>query len=91
MITENESITKEQLRRDVNDMYWEQHFSLNDDCIPVFLEPVKDRILVCGKYLNVIRECEISIPSRDEMIRVYQGRKPIDILQSDANLYDPEV
>lgn len=91
MVVENASITKEQLRRDVNDMYWEQRFSLNDDCVPVFLESAKDKILTCGKYLNVIRECEISIPDREEMINVYQGRKPIDVLLTNDKAFDTDM
>jgi len=30
-------------------------------CIPPFLEPWKFKILLAGKYLNVIKECGIEI------------------------------
>lgn len=33
--------------------------------IPAFLEPWKNKILLAGKYLNVIRECGIEIKSPD--------------------------
>ncbi|BGP02852.1 Spindle pole body component SPC97 [Rhodotorula toruloides] len=35
--------------------------------IPPFLEPWKDKILLAGKYLNVIRECGIEIEVPDEV------------------------
>lgn len=30
-------------------------------CIPAFLQPWKHKILLAGKYLNVMRECGIEI------------------------------
>jgi gamma-tubulin complex component 2 len=30
-------------------------------CIPSFLQPWKHKILLAGKYLNVIRECGIEV------------------------------
>lgn len=30
-------------------------------CIPAFLQPWKQKILLAGKYLNVIRECGIEV------------------------------
>ncbi|BGP27069.1 spindle pole body component ALP4 [Rhodotorula toruloides] len=35
--------------------------------VPPFLEPWKDKILLAGKYLNVIRECGIEIEVPDEV------------------------
>ncbi|KAJ1027604.1 hypothetical protein NDA18_003604 [Ustilago nuda] len=34
--------------------------------IPSFLEPWKHKILLAGKYLNVIRECRLEVPSDPE-------------------------
>jgi gamma-tubulin complex component 2 len=40
--------------------------------VPAFLEPWKEKILLAGKYLNVIRECgiEIEVPEGN---RVREG------------------
>lgn len=34
-------------------------------CIPLLLEPWKHKVLLAGKYLNVIRECGISVDGGD--------------------------
>ncbi|GAA6013257.1 hypothetical protein JCM10207_000834 [Rhodosporidiobolus poonsookiae] len=36
--------------------------------VPAFLEPWKDKILLAGKYLNVIRECGIEIEVPDDAV-----------------------
>ncbi|CAN8076089.1 unnamed protein product [Agarophyton chilense] len=41
---------------------WEQRFSINRDMLPDFLSEFATTILRAGKYLNVLRECEVSIP-----------------------------
>jgi gamma-tubulin complex component 2 len=35
-------------------------------CIPAFLQPWKHKILLAGKYLNVIRECGIEVKRPDQ-------------------------
>lgn len=35
-------------------------------CIPAFLQPWKHKILLAGKYLNVMRECGIDVKKDDE-------------------------
>ena len=74
MVSESQSITKEHLRKDLNDIYWEQRFTVKEDCIPQFLQPFKEKILLSGKYLNVIKECDVSIPDREAMIEFYESR-----------------
>jgi len=37
--------------------YWEQHYTICHDAIPLFLESVAGKILSTGKYLNVVRQC----------------------------------
>ena len=34
-------------------------------CVPTFLQPWKHKILLAGKYLNVIRECGIEVKKAD--------------------------
>jgi gamma-tubulin complex component 2 len=36
-------------------------------CIPAFLQPWKHKILLAGKYLNVIRECGIEVKRPGEL------------------------
>jgi gamma-tubulin complex component 2 len=37
--------------------YWEQRYTIRSEQVPIFLARVSEKILVTGKYLNVIREC----------------------------------
>ncbi|BGP19394.1 hypothetical protein JCM10213_000631 [Rhodosporidiobolus nylandii] len=62
--------------------------------VPAFLEPWKDKILLAGKYLNVIRECgiEIEVPEgnrigRGEMVAMNEESfyKRIDTAYTYAN------
>ncbi|KAJ3042646.1 hypothetical protein HDV00_006925 [Rhizophlyctis rosea] len=66
MIQERRGLSKEQLREDFNDIYWEQRYTLREDAIPTFLEPYKGKILLAGKYLNVVRECGVKVARLDE-------------------------
>eukprot|EP01117_Protostelium_nocturnum_P017756 TRINITY_DN7283_c0_g1_i1.p1 TRINITY_DN7283_c0_g1~~TRINITY_DN7283_c0_g1_i1.p1 ORF type:complete len:773 (-),score=225.32 TRINITY_DN7283_c0_g1_i1:228-2546(-) len=60
-IKEREDLKKENLNEDFNDKYWEQRFTIKQESLPAFLIKVSERILVTGKYLNVIRECAIHV------------------------------
>ena len=61
MIQERPSLTKDRLKDDFNDVYWEQRYTLHQDAVPSFLEPYKEKILLTGKYLNVLRECSLEV------------------------------
>ncbi|RUS20820.1 Spc98 family-domain-containing protein [Endogone sp. FLAS-F59071] len=61
MVQEKKNVKKENLKMDFNDAYWEMRYTLRENAIPAFLEPLKSKILLAGKYLNVIRECGINI------------------------------
>lgn len=76
MVKESKSITKSGLSHDYTDEYWERRYTLRDGTlrkghgkakgkksvgVPPFLERWKGKILLAGKYLNVIRECGIEI------------------------------
>jgi gamma-tubulin complex component 2 len=56
-VEENETINKEKLQEEYNDAYWEGHYTICRERIPVFLEQVANKILNTGKYLNVVRLC----------------------------------
>jgi gamma-tubulin complex component 2 len=71
LVNENQSVSKEHLQKEFNDIYWEQRYILNEDAVPSFLESIKDKVLLAGKFLNVIRECEVQVPAREEMANIY--------------------
>ena len=57
MIREQRSIKREELDRDYTDAYWEKRYAIRKDDVPPQLEAFKDKVLLAGKYLNVVREC----------------------------------
>ncbi|KAK3060095.1 hypothetical protein LTS18_009377, partial [Coniosporium uncinatum] len=68
LIKEQKSIKRERLDQDYTDEYWEKRYTVRDNLVPPQLESVKDRVLLAGKYLNVVRECggvDISNPVSD--------------------------
>lgn len=57
LVKEQQSIKREKLEDDYTDEYWEKRYTLRESDIPPQLEGVKDKVLLAGKYLNVVREC----------------------------------
>lgn len=57
LIKERKSIKREKLEEDYTDEYWEKRYTLRENDVPPQLEAVKDKVLLAGKYLNVVREC----------------------------------
>ena len=57
LIKEQQSIRREKLEEDYTDEYWEKRYTIIDNDVPPQLEGVKDKVLLAGKYLNVVREC----------------------------------
>lgn len=57
LIREQKSIKREKLDQDYTDEYWDKRYTVRKDVIPPQLEAVKDKVLLAGKYLNVVREC----------------------------------
>lgn len=57
LIKEQQSIKREKLEEDYTDEYWEKRYTMRDNDVPPQLEGVKDKVLLAGKYLNVVREC----------------------------------
>ena len=57
LIKEQKSIKRDHLDRDFTDQYWDKRYTIREDDVPPQLEAVKDKILLAGKYLNVVREC----------------------------------
>ncbi|PKS08901.1 hypothetical protein jhhlp_003514, partial [Lomentospora prolificans] len=57
LIKEQRSIKRERLEQDYTDEYWERRYTIRENDVPPQLEGVKDKVLLAGKYLNVVREC----------------------------------
>ncbi|KAL1835429.1 hypothetical protein VTJ49DRAFT_6739 [Mycothermus thermophilus] len=61
LIKEQRSIRRERLEQDYVDEYWERRYTIRDhdksQSVPPQLEAVKHKVLLAGKYLNVVREC----------------------------------
>ncbi|XP_064605100.1 gamma-tubulin complex component 2-like [Liolophura sinensis] len=87
LVEENETIQKEKLQEEYNDAYWEQHYTICRERIPVFLEQVADKILNTGKYLNVVRLCgrDVKFPSAVEIEYTLKDRKYFDQIEKAFN------
>ena len=57
LIKEQKSIKRDRLEEDYTDEYWEKRYTIREQDIPPQLEGVKEKVLLAGKYLNVVREC----------------------------------
>jgi len=57
LIKEQKSIRKEKLDEDYTDEYWEKRYTIRESEVPPQLESLKTKVLLAGKYLNVVREC----------------------------------
>jgi gamma-tubulin complex component 2 len=57
LIKEQKSIRRDRLEEDYTDEYWEKRYTIREGDVPPQLESVKDKVLLAGKYLNVVREC----------------------------------
>ncbi|KAJ9655066.1 gamma tubulin complex Spc97/GCP2 subunit Alp4 [Neophaeococcomyces mojaviensis] len=67
LIGERTSIKREKLDEDYTDEYWEKRYFIREKEIPPQLQAVKDKVLLAGKYLNVVRECGgVNISSKME-------------------------
>lgn len=80
MISESQNILKENMVKGLSDMYWEQRFALHDEYVPDFLEDAKERILLTGKYLNVLKECKAPIPDIESITEFYESRKSKEMI-----------
>jgi gamma-tubulin complex component 2 len=57
LIKEQKWIKRDKLEEDYTDEYWEKRYTIRENEVPPQLESVKDKVLLAGKYLNVVREC----------------------------------
>jgi gamma-tubulin complex component 2 len=80
MIGERASIKRERMDEDYTDEYWEKRYYIRDKEIPPQLESVREKVLLAGKYLNVVRECGgVNISSKiDDTPRTFEDAKFLD-------------
>lgn len=57
LVKEQKWIRREKLEEDYTDEYWEKRYTIRDNEVPPQLDSVRDKVLLAGKYLNVVREC----------------------------------
>ncbi|KAK0751027.1 Spc98 family-domain-containing protein [Schizothecium vesticola] len=77
LVREQRSIRRERLEQDYTDEYWERRYTIRDHDVPPQLEGVKDKVLLAGKYLNVVRECggvDVSLQVKDVPISFDDNR-----------------
>lgn len=67
LVREIKSIPRERLDLDYTDEYWEKRYTVRKDDLPLQLSSseVYEKVLLAGKYLNVVRECGGSDVSQD--------------------------
>ena len=71
------------MTEDYNDQYWEQHYTIERERIPMFLERVAEKILRAGKYLNVIRQCGMTLdcPHATEIVYCLNERDYVEHIE----------
>ncbi|KAG0425539.1 hypothetical protein HPB47_027311 [Ixodes persulcatus] len=57
MVCDKSQVKKEDMSVDHSDNYWNSRYALRPDMVPKFLRPIQDKILITGKYHNVILQC----------------------------------
>jgi gamma-tubulin complex component 2 len=60
-VQEHKEFSKDSVAQDFNNTYWMLRFVVRDDQVPLFLNKQVQKVLMTGKYLNVIRECGRSV------------------------------
>lgn len=59
MIHAEGGYVKDNISLDYNDEYWNERYTIKDPTLVFdFLEDYQEKILIAGKYLNVLRECD---------------------------------
>lgn len=84
MIEERVDMRKEILSENVYDNYWSQRYTIRESQKPPMLAKVADKILRAGKYLNVIRECQLKVvnPHRAAITYTLQERDYIEKIET---------
>lgn len=57
MVVEKCDLDKDAVASDPTTSYWEERYTISQKNVVRFLEAHKEKVLITGKYLNVVREC----------------------------------
>lgn len=89
LIREQRSIKRERLEMDYTDEYWDKRYTVRKDDLPLELSStqVYERILLTGKYLNVVRECG-GIDASKDVTNEYESIGDSRILKTLAAAYN---
>lgn len=89
LIREQKSIKRDKLQQDYTDEYWDKRYTVRKGDLPLQLSDpeVYERILLTGKYLNVVRECG-GIDASKEDTTVYESIEDSRFLISLAQAYN---
>lgn len=86
LINEDKSQSKDNIERDFNDSYWQKRYTYREEMIPIFLQKLAHKILHCGKYLNVFRECGTDVKFPDQVDLVISVKIQDNDKQSQTSL-----
>lgn len=88
MIKEQKSIRREGLGQDYTDEYWEKRYTARDEHVPPQLHAVRERVLLAGKYLSIVRDdggvqvSEINAASRPSMPRAIDDPRLVETVNA---------
>lgn len=68
LIQVNASLSKEALQDDFNAHYWESRYTLRPHHVPNILKHHAEKVLIAGKYLNVLRDLALQSSTVSHMI-----------------------
>ena len=84
MIFENQEITIGSLHEEYNDYFWERRYMVSQENTPVFLEPLAEKILHTGKFLNVVRNCgkQLKVPEESpNLVYTLKDKYYLELIQ----------
>lgn len=67
--------------------YWEARYRQHDDRFPSFLAPFRKQIFLAGKYLNILRQCNVHMKLMQEPLSYVPAEQGhVDIIRSSYEL-----
>lgn len=67
--------------------YWEIRYRQHDDRFPTFLQPQRELIFLAGKYLNILRQCNVHMKLMQAPLKyVPNEQEYVDIIRSSYEL-----
>jgi len=63
---------------DLNNAYWERRYEVKSECVPMFLSDHIKKLLLAGKYINVLRECNVDVDTEKMDLQTF-FRENVDL------------